>query len=189
MLLLGVLQAQAAGAGPAGAGSFDLLETQVLASSASSVTFSSLAATYGADYQHLQLRLTTRTDRVNPIDNMRLNFNGDTGSNYRHHWLLGDGGSVTSSTIASTNIELYRSAAATATSGIFGANVVDILDPFSSNKNTVIRNFAGITTAANEVRLQSGLWVNTAALTTITISSGWNFVTGSRFSLYGWKAA
>ena len=187
MLLLGVVQAQASG-GVAVESDFDLLQTEILTGSQASVTFSDLGD-YAADYQHLQLRLTTRTDRENPIDNMRLNFNGDTGSNYRHHWLLGDGGSVTSSTIASTNIELYRSAAATAASGIFGANVVDILDPFSANKNTVIRNLAGITTAANEVRLQSGLWVNTAALTTIAISTGWQFIAGSRFSLYGLKAS
>jgi hypothetical protein len=76
MLLLGVLAAQAEAAAPAAAGSYDLLETEILTGTQASVTFSSLNSTYGADYQHLQLRIVTRDNRgISGTNNIRLQVN------------------------------------------------------------------------------------------------------------------
>jgi hypothetical protein len=72
----------------------------------------------------------------------------------------------------------------------YGAMVIDILDPFETTKNTVIRALGGF--ASSEISLNSGVWLNTAALTSLTFSKyGENggYETGSRFSLYGIKAA
>ena len=186
MLLLGVLQAQAAGQA---AGSFDLLETQVLASSAASVTFSSLS-TYAADYQHLQIRMAVRTDRSDTSDYLRMRFNADTAANYASHELIGTGSSVASgASTSATSMIFGRTGAASAASNIFGAAVVDLLDAFNSSKNTTMRSLGGV--ATTQIRLDSGHWRNVAALTSVTVlpGEGSNLVTGSRFSIYGWKAA
>jgi hypothetical protein len=43
--------------------------------------------------------------------------------------------------------------------------------------------------AVNEIRLVSGVWLNTSAVSSISlvVGGGSNIVTGSRFSLYGIK--
>ena len=178
-------------AGATQAGSFDLLETQVLGGSQSSVTFSSLNATYGTTYKHLQLRYTARSDRANTLDAMIIQVNGDTGTNYKTHQLVGAGSSVASGAESYANGWEYMYVTGNnASSGIFGAGVVDILDPFDTNKNTTKRSLSGVFPDTH-IQLSSGLWLNTAALTSITFDQryGSNFIAGSRFSLYGWKAA
>jgi hypothetical protein len=176
------------------AGSFDLLETQVLGSSQASVTFSSLS-TYASTYQHLQLRYLIRNDNGNPYSETFLRFNSDSGANYARHGLIGNGSSVASNGVADdiSMLLLVGSAGNTATSNSFGAGVADILDPFETTKNKTVRNLAGRLVGGGEdrVALSSGLWRNTSAVSSITLDQvfGSNFMTGSRFSLYGIKAA
>jgi hypothetical protein len=173
-------------AGATRAGSFDLLETQVLGSTTASVTFSSLS-TYATTYQHLQLRIVGKTDRAATNDNVLMRFNGDSGSNYSFHHLRGSSSSVTSgSNINETKIVARALGGNT---GNFGAVMIDILDAFETTKNKSTRHFGGYST--DIVELGSGSWRNTAALTSILLDQdvGSNFLTGSRFSLYGWKAA
>ena len=182
MLLLGVLQAQAAG--QVAAGSYDLLETQVLASSQASVTFSSLSS-YAADYQHLQIRFVSRADADAGTSYFR--FNGDTGSNYAAHRLIGNGSSV--GTLATTSSTFGFSGAnqqSAGTTGSFAASVFDILDFGSSAKNKTTRSLGGVPNGSIQISFYSGVWLNTAALTSVTLFPNLgNFVTGSRFSLYG----
>lgn len=191
MLLLGVIQAQASGAG---AGSFDLLETQVLSSSASSVTFSGLSA-YAADYQHLQIRLVGRSDQAQEYAGVALRFNGDSGTSYSWHAVKGDGSSVTST--GATNTTAVQSSqweipGASNAANIFGAVVYDILDPFEITKYKTVRWFGGrgaVNTGDKQIVLASGAWRNTSAASSISLTANGNFVTGSRFSLYGLRKA
>ena len=192
MLLLGVLQAQAAG--QVAAGSFDLLETQVLASSAASVTFSGLSA-YAADYQHLQIRYSAQSNRSSPNFNdlMSVQFNGDTAANYSAHYLRGYELTVQSgynATIQWHNLSInYKGA------DIFAAGVIDILDPFDTNKYTTMRGFTGYinnaSTFEHNVNLTSTSWRNTAAVNSILLDDefGNSFTARSRFSLYGVKGS
>ncbi len=175
------------------AGAYDLLETQVLASSAASVTFTGLD-TLAAGYQHLQVRSVQRSDNaVDNISNVNLRFNSDTGANYAFHWLEGDGSSVDSADFSSQTLIAIRRAIPRdgATADSFGASVIDILDFSSSTKNTTTRALAGVNTASNSnIALSSGLWADTDAVTAITLTSAsGNFKTASRFSLYGIKGA
>jgi hypothetical protein len=134
--------------------------------------------------------MVVRTDRSTTSDNIRARVNGDTGSNYAYHGLFGNGSTVgaKSAGISQTVFDFDRAAAATASSGIFGAVVLDILDPFETSKYITFRTLGGVTT--NTINLGSGLWMNTDAMSSFSIlpGSGSNFVTGSRFSLYGLKA-
>jgi hypothetical protein len=177
-----------ASAGAGGAGSFDLLETQILGTAAASVTFSSLSS-YAATYQHLQIRAVARMSSANTERSLVLRFNADTASNYNNHGLTGDGGSVGSYNFADSYIGLGSFSAANATANAFGAGVIDILDAYETTKNKTVRSLAGATTTP-QISLRSGLWRNTAAVSSITLLDPTsNLVTGSRFSLYGSKAA
>ena len=182
-ILLGILNSQVAGGA---AGAYDLLETQVLTSSASSVEFTGLGSY--SDYKHLQIRATTRSDRVSAADALIVQLNADTGSNYAYHQLLGDGSSVSSqATTSSTSMYSEYIPGSTETADIFQACVIDVLDFSSSTKNTTLRTLAGVASSVSSIGLFSGLWVNTASVTSVALKPliGPNFVTGSRFSLYG----
>lgn len=163
---------------------YELISTTLISSDTASVTFSDLGD-YSSTYKHLQLRVVGRSSRASfDNDPMLIRFNGDTGSNYNFHSLSRPGGGGVVSNADPWIGTLTAAGAATSTN--FAANVFDILDAFSSSKNTTIRCFCGAT-EANTVLLQSGLWRNTASLTSIqllTFTSN-NFIAGSRFSLYG----
>jgi hypothetical protein len=185
-ILLGILNSQV---DAGGAGAYDLLETQVLTSSASSVTFTGLGAY--SDYKHLQLRAVVRSDRASSVADFLVNLNADTGANYAFHTLGGNGTSVFSSAATSQSLmETGFATGSTFTANAFGVIVMDILDFSSTTKNTTLRSLTGLAgTENNQIRLVSGLYNSTSAVTSLEFTSqaSTNFITGSRFSLYGVK--
>lgn len=169
---------------------YELLNTQVLASNAASVTFSGLAA-YASTYKHLQIRYTARSTVAAASDNITVQFNADTGANYASHILLGPGSSTALSQAFTSANYMYVSSATTANSSTannFGAGIIDILDFGATTKNKSLRYFAGLADSAYyRCALGSGFWNNTAALTQITLANSATFLTGTRFSIYGLK--
>jgi len=189
LVLLGILNSQAAAAG--GAGAYDLLETQVLTSSATSVTFTGLGSY--TDYKHLQIRATLRDAYPSaglPYSaGINAFFNGNN-TGYARHRLVGNGSSVTSANISSysvIDIDCGMPNDGAYPSGEFGGVVIDILDFSDTNKNTTLRALGGgAVTHQPEIVLTSGLWDNTSAVTSITLGSSLHqFKATSRFSLYG----
>jgi hypothetical protein len=183
-ILLGILNAQAAGA--VGAGAYDLLETQVLASNASSVEFTGLGSY--SDYKHLQLRWVAKP--TSGAENMELRFNSDTGTNYSWHLLFGSGSSVSSASVTTVDHIGAGQLDGGAPTEAFASAVIDILDFSSTTKNTTIRYLNGRqVTDQSRITLGSGAWRDTSAVTTISLnaSGAKDLVTGSRFSLYGVK--
>jgi hypothetical protein len=153
-----------------------------------SVSFGSIPLTYS----HLQIRFLARTARANQEDNLQLRFNSDSGNNYAAHVLYGDGATAASFSDGSSISFNTRTvvAAASATSGVFGAGVIEIVDYANTSKNTTVRSLSGYDNSGNgQVRFSSGLWVNTAAVTSITILSAnaANISQYSSFALYGIK--
>lgn len=184
-----------AASGGAAPGAFELISTTVLSSAQSSVTFSGLG-TSAAAYKHLQIRYTARSSRaVSYPDSVGLQVNGDTTvANYKWHLVGGDSANVASYNGSLSPAGLFVGAAAGGSSNTnaFAANIVDILDFASTNKNKTVRTLGGSSASTgfdNEIRLYSSLWLSTSAITSLVIAltSGNNFVTGSRFSLYGSK--
>jgi hypothetical protein len=184
LIPFGVLSAAAGGA-PAGASDYELIATEILTTSQSSVTFSSLG-TYSADYKHLQVRATVRRDFAETFGGIHLRFNGDTSSSYVSHRLRGNGSAVQATYYpANTYMELNQVLGSTSPTGSFSAFVTDILDFSSTTKKTTVRTFQG-SLVSDQVALLSGLYDNTAAITQISfgVESG-NYIAGCRFSLYG----
>jgi len=179
----------ASGAGAPAAADYELISTTVLGSSAASVTFSGLG-TSAAAYKHLQVRYVARDNRgISGPNNVTARLNGDSGSNYSHHRLYGDGSTVSS--FASSSVTSFMAGAISSnndTANAFGATVLDILDFSSTSKNKTIRLLAGVSSTGSAVQMSSGAWYSTAAVTEIQFNAtSGSFVSGSRFSIYGLK--
>jgi hypothetical protein len=170
-------------------GDYELIETQILGSNAASVTFSNLGV-YSSAYKHLQIRIAARSSDSAPGVGVYSRLNADAGSNYRAHYLLGNGSAVLNGglNVGTTGLSGIISAGGSAANN-FGVAVIDLLDPYSTTKNKTLRTLTGITDAAqNRIDLHSALWMSTASLTSWQLLPELgNFVTGSRFSLYGMK--
>jgi hypothetical protein len=162
-------------------GDYELISTTILGGTATSVTFSGLGD-YASTYKHLQIRMTARLSSNNSIG---AYINGDTGSNYANHLLRGNGSTVSTFTRSSSSLLVI--ADSSNASNVFTAAVVDILDFASTTKNTTIRSFTGDTGGQGFIQIWSGLWNNTAAVTSIEIYgvSSTTLQIGSRFSIYG----
>ncbi len=164
-----------------------LITSTLLDANTPSLTFD--VSSFAGVYKHLQIVIAARTDRALHVDSAMIQFNADTGTNYRAHYLIGNGTTVISAADAQGDrIYAARISGNNAGTSVFGTGICDILDPYSSTKNTTTRALAGYTSGSgSEVYLFSGLWMNTAAINSIRIfpNIGSNFVAGSRFSLYG----
>lgn len=172
------------------AGAFDLLETTVLSSTTAEVTFTGLGAYSG--YKHLQLRTTFRRDAFGYVGaHLYLRLNSDSGNNYSRHQLKGLEGVVYSAAQTSTSVAGYIEGPANqVAANAFGGAIIDILDFSNTSKNKTVRIFSGVagsTSDTSVINLSSGLWLNTNAITSITLGAGTGSVSGSRFSLYGVK--
>lgn len=188
---LGILAV--AGAGAAGGAGYELIQTTVLGSNTATVTFSNIN-TY-TQYEHLQLRITARSDRNSDQDTLNIRLNNDSSTTYRTHILKGTGSAVESTTETFTGSFLaLKIPDATQGANIYAAAVIDLLDFSNASKNTTMRLFGGYDNTAfvglpEDIVLKSGLYPSAAAITQISFLSatGSNFVAGSRFSLYGIK--
>lgn len=182
-ITLGILAASGAGA----VGSYELITSTILSSTSASVTFSNLG-TAAAGYKHLQIRATVRDTRNGfSGSNHYLRLNGDTGNSYAMHQLYGTGSSVGSGAATSaTSIYIGDVPAVGGTTGAYAAEIIDILDFASTSKYKTVRGLCGMAQNYNWISLNSGVWMSTNAVTSITIFSNLgNLETGSRFSLYG----
>lgn len=168
---------------------FESIATYTSTGSSGDIVFSSIPS----NYSHLQIRGILRTNDTGSFNNQALRFNGDTASNYALHRLRGDG--TNGAANATVNIgsinDFMRAPGTGVSSNIFAAAIIDILDYANTNKFKTIRVFNGVDdNGSGQIILTSGLWRNTNAITTITITpSGGTAITGSTLALYGIKAA
>jgi len=164
----------------------ETIASTLLTCSASTVTFSNIPQ----GYKHLQVRILARDNRAVTFDNLIIQANGDTGSNYSDHFIYGDGASVGSGGGASVpDSRVGTITGSSTTASVFGANVIDILDYTNTNKYKTVRGLTGAdANGSGQTVFRSNLWLNTAAITSLTFTpGGGSFVQYSRFSLYGIK--
>ena len=150
----------------------------------SSISFSSIPATY----THLQIRALTSNASYS-TSSASLYLNSDTtAGNYRNHYLFGSGSSAAAGTDGNS-----------AGNGMMGSGmstgpaawVIDLLDYKDTNKYKTIRLLNGWdANGSGYVWFGSNLWMNTAAVSTFTITTGvGTFAEYSSFALYGIKGA
>ncbi len=158
--------------------------TTVGAGGSSDITFSSISSAY----KHLQVRGIIRASTGTNNWGLRIRLNSDTGSSYTHHNLRGDGANPSAEGYANQTY-MYLDRATPSDANIFGGVVIDFLDYTNTNKYTTMRGLAGQDrNGAGQISFNSGLWMNTAAVTTLTftLESG-NFTQYSQLALYGIK--
>ena len=169
--------------------SYESIATVTVSSAQSTITFSSIPSTF----KHLQIRGIARTTNAVAADQVKMAMNGDTSaSKYTFHTLLGNGTAAGAdgygiNTVAGVT-PIVRMTGASATSGIFGVTVVDILDYTDTNKNKTVRCLDGYdSNGSGEIQFTSGMYVSTNAITSldITLQGSGNFAQYTSFALYG----
>jgi len=163
---------------------YTLISSNVLSSSAASVTFSAIPSTY----TDLVLRISTRVNYASVDGNILIRFNGDTASNYSYTFIYGNGTSLVSSRGSTTRIIAASSTqGSSATSNTFASAEIYIPSYLVSQNKPVSIDSATENNATEAYRgATAGLWRNTAAITSINLEGG-DFVSGSSFYLYGIK--
>jgi len=163
--------------------SYYSIATQTVGSGgASSITFASIPSTY----THLQIRCSTLSS--SSFSNTLVTFNGDTGANYTYHQLVGNGSSASAYGAASQNNAVLGQQGTTTYPA---AEIMDILDYANTNKYKTVRDLSGTdsnNTGQGLIILRSSVWMNTNAITSITLTNGGgNYAQYSSFALYGVK--
>jgi hypothetical protein len=159
---------------------YSTISTTTLASAASTVTFSSIPSIY------TDLIVIVSPQQTTGADNMRIQFNGDTSSNYNNILIRsGTSGQDTFSAYSQTSIQT-DSFSYPPTSN-FGAKIIQIQGYADTNvqKSVIVRSnsqngFGG-------VEFGSGLWNSTTTINSIRLFCTINYSIGSTFSLYGIK--
>lgn len=157
---------------------YDLIASNVLTSSASSVTFSSISG-----YRDLVVVADGRTV-TGSSDNFVLRFNGDTGNNYNSVWAETYGTSNWSSSSSNSSWIILGQAYSLLQPTESGLAIASIMDYSATDKHKSVLSRAG--RAGEGVTMLAGRWANTSAITSVTVlTTSANFAVGSSFYLYG----
>ena len=176
---------------------YQLISSNVLGSSAASVTFSAIPSTY----TDLVLRCSTRGDNATIWQSYpRLRINGSSAVSTMRY-IAGNGATASSfdaSAIGSTGFYPITNAAGNVMSDSAGntASTFDSIEfyipSYTANQNKPLSSFGAAEQNATTAYIVAGAGLErtTAAITTLLISNiVGNFVSGSSFYLYGLKSS
>jgi len=163
---------------------YEAIATQTLSSAASTITFSSIPATY----TDLVLVTTIIAQTGTPNDYTSLmQVNGDTGANYSTTRITGNGSTAASSRVSSQTYARIN------TDGYLSTTIPQnsIINLNNYSNTTTYKTFLQRSNQSDVVvNAAVSLWRSTSAISSITffIEAG-NMGIGSTFNLYGIKAA
>ena len=156
------------------------LISQSLPSAVSTVTFNSIPSTYKSLQVRFNLVTTSATFG-------KIQFNSDTSTaNYAMHYLSGSGSTATAGGTASgTNgyIKMFQNNTVTTYPAV---GIIDVIDYANASKNKTVKTLVGANnnTATGSIEINSGVWLSTSAITSLTLLVGAGTYTGI-ISLYG----
>lgn len=164
---------------------YEPIATTTLSSPATQIDFTSIPNTY-TDLRIVFVGTTSSTGYV-----VRVRFNGDSGNNYSSTYIDGTSAGSAGSSRYSNVQRLTAGQGFTSTTEL---NLVtyDIFSYAGSTNKSTLFTQQQDNNGTGAVAYNVGLWRNTAAITTIrlfTDDPSVNFITGSRATLYGIKAA
>jgi hypothetical protein len=164
-----------------------IASSTVGAGGASSIDFTSIPATY----TDLLVVHSLRGTQTAVYQQARIQFNGDTGSNYTYKYLEGSGASAYSGGGTSTStLVLGNTCGNGATANTFGNGQFYIPNYTSSNQKSVSVETCAETNASTQyMDLIAGLWTGTSAITSIKLypDSTYTWLQYSTAYLYGIK--
>jgi hypothetical protein len=170
-----------------GGGAFELISTQSISSTTTTVTFSSIPQTYS----HLELRIVARSSASTTSDGMYLQYNGVSSASYAYHRLYANGASyISQNTTGDTGALVAFIAGGTSPANAFSSTSLSIADYTNASKNPVVKfQNADINGSSNSVIMfGSGMLPTAGAVTSLSFTMpnlAGGFAAGSRFSLYG----
>jgi hypothetical protein len=150
-----------------------------------SIDFTSIPATY----TDLAILTSTRNDLADIGENIAMQFNGDTGSNYNWRRIYGDGSAAYSDKDNPiTRILSGFSNGASTTSNTFSSQQIYIPNYAGSNYKSVSTESVGEgNVSAMLMMMIAGVWNSTSAITSIKLyfPGSTKFVQYSTATLYG----
>ena len=162
-----------------------LISRTTLTGTATNASFDLSSLTIPAGTTHLRLNSYARSDRSANSAGINVQFNGDTtNTNYNRQNLIGRGTTVAAAVETESNGRTAQIPAASSGANEFGSSPV-LIPWYAGSYRKQSLAFTGAETHSDlGVRLISGDWENTAAITSIEVKcSSDNFVAGSIFEL------
>lgn len=160
---------------------YEPIATTTLGSAASTITFSSIPASY----TDLRLVLLLRSAATQYVT---FRLNGDTGSNYSYTWMDGSGSAVASG--RGTNDSLAYISQRTITNGQNAFFTLDLFSYAGNTNKTILTTNNQDENGSGFVGTQVVLYRNTSAINTINLISGVSiYGVGTTATLYGIKNA
>ena len=153
---------------------------------AANIEFTSIPATF----KHLQIRGIGNASV--DASSLKVEFNSDTtNANYFFHEIYGSGSAVgTPAKTGTQPLYLQYWGGWPSTANIYGAGVIDILDYTNTNKYKTVRSLGGYdANGSGYIMFDSGLWMDTSAITSIKLTPTNSFTQYSQFALYGIKGS
>lgn len=165
-----------------------LLGESTLGATTASVTFSSIPSSWA----HLLVVGYCRTDNAVVAQDCAVRFNSDTGANYDRQYHSGAAAATgAGETFGATSAAGWNCPGASAGANLFGA--FDLWVPYyanSANNKTFCSewNYKHGTSSGNlGVGVSAGFWRSNSAITSLTLlPQAGSFVSGCRFSLWGY---
>jgi hypothetical protein len=158
---------------------YEKISTTTLGASTSSVTLSSIPATY------TDLVLIVNGKMVSGENSLGIRFNGDSGSNYSANVIYGDGTSAQALRFNNGN-EIYSARMGSPT------NSTSIFYIFNYSNTTTNKSIMSRGGSNGIIMVTAGMWQSTAAINSIFVrgfGAFSDFASGCTFTLYGIKAA
>ena len=164
-----------------------LIEQQVLATAASSVTFDDITAQVAAitawTPRHLVIRVNGRSTRATTNAHVEITLNSDTGNNYNSQNIRG-AGSSTSAARTTARDYLWRCfiPGSSVAANAFGGGEGLIPDAFSTRSH---KSFIGMAATVEAlVEVEAARWADTSAITSVTFTADANeMVAGTTIDL------
>lgn len=163
-----------------------LITSTTLGSSAASVTFSSIPATY----TDLVLRISARNDTDAGI---RLRFNGTSAAVNSRTYIMSDTTAPFSSQNTSETYAIFpQGSNVTSDTANTFSNTEIYIPSYTASQNKPmsgfqVKEYNSATNGTAQITANANLWRDTTAISSIVIGGVGNFVSGSTFTLYGLK--
>ena len=160
------------------------IATNTLTSATATVTLSNIPQ----NYTDLVLVCSLQGSRSIFGGDFQTRYNGDSSTNYSYTLVTGNGSAVSSNRYSNQSEINNAGSIGGNGSGEFSVNIINIMN----YSNTTVFKTSIASNAHTSVQVQRfvGLWRSTAAITSISFTgNGYNFNSGSTFTLYGIKAA
>ena len=159
---------------------YTALANITLSSAVATVTFSNINQTYR------DLVLVGQVGAAAGGNALKMQFNGDTASNYSSVTMAGNGSSPASYAAADTNIRMFHHYnPGSNLNNMFTLNIMDYSST-TKHKTTISKS----SSADGIAEAEANRWGSTAAITSLTIfwaTSGNNILSGTSLVLYGVK--